>query len=328
MELIAPSFVDYAAMLEFRDRLALTDEATVDFSRIGFAYPDGMVLLSRIICDRIEDGASITPANYERETYPINMGFFRAAGLGIDPQGHAPGNENYFPVTKYSSDDLRGRAERYRQNPGEVVNSMAADLSKILTRGKDESAQQTITYSIREIVRNIIEHSGSENFLVSAQYYPWKRMVEIAIMDKGVGIRQGLSSNPHLALNDDYEAILKALVPGISGAHYRGMPERRRTEWSNSGFGLFMTSQICRMGGRFTIGSYDTLVTMTKNSKDRVPFGFAGTLIVMQMNVSSLPRLVGLLKLLTDRGERVARLVKVQADVEASFASKFVMETD
>lgn len=314
-------------MLDFRDALALHqgDEIEVDFSRIGFAYPDGMLLFARIICDHVEAGAIIRPINYEKETYPVNMGFFEAAGLGIPPQGYSPGNANYFPVTKVSTKSVRAKASAYKQDPGEVVNSMAADLAGILIRQGGEEAKETVTYAIREIVRNIIEHSGSEDFTVSAQYYPNKGLVEVAIMDRGNGIRSGLSGNPHLVLANDYEAILKSLVPGISGSFYRGMPKRKKTEWSNSGFGLFMTSQICRMGGRFTIGSCDSLVTMTKSEKMHVPFRISGTFIVMQMNVSALPKLIGLLRILANRGERIAKLVKVEADVEASYASKFIM---
>ncbi|GAA5048535.1 hypothetical protein GCM10023208_05810 [Erythrobacter westpacificensis] len=203
---------------------------------------------------------------------------------------------------------------------------MASDLAQILIRGGKKEVRETVTYAIREIVRNIIEHSESEDFTVSAQYYPYKGLVEIAIMDRGKGIRRGLSSNPHLSISSDYEAILKALVLGISGSFYRGMPEEKKTEWSNSGFGLFMTIQICRMGGRFTIGSAGSLITMTKSQKQHVPFGISGTFIVMQMRVSELPRLIGLLRMLAARGERLAKLVKVEADVEASYASKFIME--
>ncbi|GAA5048520.1 hypothetical protein GCM10023208_05780 [Erythrobacter westpacificensis] len=97
MRLIAPDFTDYGGMLNFRDDLALYREVEVDFSKVGFAYPDGMLLLARIICDQIEAGSQITPVNFEDATYPINMGFFEAAGLGISPQGYAPGNENYNP---------------------------------------------------------------------------------------------------------------------------------------------------------------------------------------------------------------------------------------
>jgi hypothetical protein len=45
----------------------------------------------------------------------------------------------------------------------------------------------------------------------------------------------------------------------------------------------------------------------------------------MVLKVTDLPKLIGLLQRLSDRGERIAKLVKVQADVEASYASKFIV---
>ena len=190
------------------------------------------------------------------------------------------------------------------------------------------------------VVRKLAEElGGSEGLRHTPLYatfcYVWqgdtppnKGTVEIALMDRGIGIKQGLSNNPHLALGNDYEAILKSLVPGISGRSFHGMPDEQRTEWSNSGYGLFMTSQICRMGGRFNIGSGDSLVSITKSEKTVIDFGFEGTFIGMELHVKNLGKLNPLLHRLRGRGERVAKTVKVQADVEASYASSFVMDED
>ncbi|MFZ5744760.1 MAG: hypothetical protein ACOY7T_09830 [Pseudomonadota bacterium] len=326
MTLIVPNFLDFPAMLAFREEIRSRSEAELDFSQIGFAYPDGMVMLARIISDRIEEGAALRAINYENQSYPINMGFFEACRLDIESHPNAPGNANYFPIRRYSRKDIIRQAEEFKQHPGEVIQSLSRQLSTILIRGKNADIEETISYSMREIIRNIIEHSGSEEFLISGQYYPSKGIVEIAMMDKGVGVREGLSSNPLLSISDDYEAISKSLIPGISGKNYRGMEPIAKSEWNNSGFGLYMTSQICRMGGRFNIGSGSTLLSLLPNYKEVHQFGFQGTFIGMEIRVAELPRLIGLTTRLARRGEALAKLIKVQADVEASYASKFIME--
>lgn len=254
------------------------------------------------------------------------MGFFEAAGFAMPPHPVAAGNANYFPITVLKTKDIARQAISFGQHHGEVLQALARKLAKIMIRGRNDDVEETIAYSIREIARNIIEHSQSDEFSVCGQYYPTKGVVEIALMDCGIGIRRGLLANPHIKVTSDYEAITKALVPGISGKHFKGMENQRKTEWSNSGFGLFMTSQICRRGGQFVIGSGADAVVIIGNEKSRVPFGFEGTFIGMELNVRNLPKLIGLLENLRKKGERVAKLIKVEADIEASYASKFIME--
>ena len=181
MTIKVPRFDDFLGMVQFRDLLRQTSRAKLDFGSVGFAYPDGMVLLARIISDRISEGAELAAVNFESASYPRNMGFFEACGLGIPPEGFAPGNANYFPLKRCSSAELIETAERRGQVPGQVANSMAAQLAKIMIRGKDEQTQETITYSLREIIRNIAEHSASEDFFVSGQYYPNKGVYPLRI---------------------------------------------------------------------------------------------------------------------------------------------------
>ena len=79
--------------------------------------------------------------------------------------------------------------------------------------------------------------------------------MEVAILDVGLGVRHGLRNNPDLNITSDRDALHLALLPGISGKMYRGVKRRSNDAWQNSGFGLYMTSRICRAGGSFFIAS-------------------------------------------------------------------------
>jgi DEAD/DEAH box helicase domain-containing protein len=78
-----------------------------------------------------------------------------------------------------------------------------------------------LTYSIREIVRNVIEHSESETYTVSAQYWPSQSSAEFAVADAGCGVLSSLSHNPKLEVENDLDALKLAMLPGISSKAWR-----------------------------------------------------------------------------------------------------------
>lgn len=72
--------------------------------------------------------------------------------------------------------------------------------------GSDSGAVfDTLTYSVRELMRNVVEHSEAKQFGICAQYWPTKGRVEVAILDRGIGLRESLKNNPHLDVTDDKE---------------------------------------------------------------------------------------------------------------------------
>ncbi len=194
--------------------------------------------------------------NHQDNTYAAHMGFFQAFGLdhGNRP-GEAPGNANYLPLTQLNVDGIRGQAADAYEHVGEALDRESGRLARVLTREDEGALVDTLTYSMREILRNVVEHSGSEQLTYCAQYWPTRHRVEISVLDSGMGIRQSLSANPHLTIESDRSAIQLALMPSISGKMFRGVRRRSNDHWQNSGYGLYMTSRLCRNGGDFFIAS-------------------------------------------------------------------------
>lgn len=98
-----------------------------------------------------------------------------------------------------------------------------------------------IKYTVGELVRNVIEHSQSENgAIVAAQYYQEQNVIRLGICDTGVGIKRSMQHawGPKHTEND-IDAIKWALVPGVSGTTMRegGTGE-------NAGAGLFIVKSI------------------------------------------------------------------------------------
>jgi len=97
-----------------------------------------------------------------------------------------------------------------------------------------------IKYTVGEIVRNVLEHSGSEKgAIVAAQYSQKSKTIRLGICDTGIGIPQSIGQMWHSHADSDLEAIKWALVPGVSGTTMR---EGGTSD--NAGAGLFYVKSI------------------------------------------------------------------------------------
>lgn len=270
----------------------------IDFYDVGRIEPFAMLFLSselqRFASKRSE--SEFVAINYEKCTYAGHMGFFKSFGLDFGKSaGEARGSGTYIPITIYDVDVIKQRAAENYKAVGEFVEKLAEEMARILTRMNSGDLFDTLTYSIREIVRNVVEHSESNQFGFCAQYWPSYSAVELAILDRGIGIRSGLSPNPHLNIASDREALNMCLMPGISGRAFRGARRNLNDVWANSGYGLYMTSRLCREGGSFFIASGDTGLYLSENKKRYLETPFNGTAIKLTLNIKRLNSLSGML---------------------------------
>lgn len=285
-------------MLNFCRRLWALEQAEeiiFDFGRMGRVEPFTMTLLAselkRFRASRPQ--TRFRSENHRDNTYPAHMGFFQAFGLahGNRP-GEAPGNANYLPLTYLTVDAINAQAAEGYEHIGDVLDRESAKLARVLTRMDDGALVDTLTYSLREILRNVVEHSGSEQLAYCGQYWPTRNRVEIAVLDTGMGIRTSLSANPHLRMDSDRDAVQLALMPSISGKMFRGVRQRPNDQWQNSGYGLYMTSRLCRNGGDFFIASGASAIFLEPGSKTDYPCNIPGTalrLVLDTQRIGDLP---------------------------------------
>ncbi len=79
-----------------------------------------------------------------------------------------------------------------------------------------------------ELAENVVAHSGSPGFILAQRYeYAEGPVIDIAVGDSGMGVRQALSGNPKLRpkLTDDRQALVLAMTDGVTGVaadRYRG----------------------------------------------------------------------------------------------------------
>lgn len=329
MEIRIPAKYGILDVIEFAQTLkSLPEEGEVivDFSDMGVVRPFALLLLSSAF-DRqriAKPKLRLLPRHYAQASYAAHMGFFRAFGVQYGRQpAMSVGDGNYLTVTVKEVVSLRREAKDMGVPVGELVQEEAHQLAEILSRTKSGQLFDTLEYSIREIVRNTVEHSKSPVVEWCAQYWPRYDKVEIAILDRGIGIASSLRANPTLTIKSDRNALDLAMLPGISRNVYPGSPQVGTNIWLNSGFGLYMTSRLCREGGDFFIGSGDCGVYMKHTQKSWFPFGFEGTAVRMVLRPSRIGKVARALQKFADDGERIAEEIKIKLP-EASTASRMV----
>jgi hypothetical protein len=311
-------------------RLAILPDADTykfDFGRSDWFEPFGMLYFGlKLRQARAQrKSARFQATNYvgASHAYAAHMGFFRMFGLkhGNQP-GEAPGSSQYVPITSLDVGSLRAEAVELRQDVQTVIEGKSKELSTMLTREGGTDLHSTLSYSLREILRNVVEHSQSDQLWFAAQHWPSKKKVELVVADEGIGIRKSLSRNPHLTISDDSAAIDLALQPGVSGVAFRGARQRRQGEWANSGYGLFMTSRLCASGGSFILCSGEGALLLEQEQETRTDLEFNGTILRLEIYVPKVKELRLRLNELRDEGAKLAAASQHRANRSPSLSSR------
>ena len=159
-------------------------------------------------------------------------------------------------------------------------------------------------------MRNIPEHSQAKTIWYCAQYWPSYDLVELAILDEGIGIRKSLLSNFAYGelVSDDYEALKLSLSPGISRTFAPGSENLSDDEWKNSGFGLYMVSRLCdKLSGSFIISSGNSAIKISDDKKfTQYDTSFKGTAIQIRIRPSRINKYEEIAKNILREGELIA----------------------
>lgn len=300
------------------------DEYVFDFGKTRWFSPFSMLLLSRVLNQfKAERQNSRRRAlNFENHSYAAHLGFFRSFGLrhGNEP-GEAIGNDRYVPLQTLTRAELDAESVDMVAELGDLIEAKSSRLAAILTQGHDEVLHETLTYSIREIFRNVFEHSNCEEVSFCAQYWPTKKLVEVGIVDAGIGVRTGLAKNPKFRNFTNLEALQASLMPGISGNVRAG---KGKSAWQNSGYGLYMTNRICRNGGCFRIISGEDGILLENGEKTNFSAALQGTAIQLLIDVEAIDDLRDSLQRFAREGRLVAQKINGANTNVASTASQML----
>lgn len=261
--------------------------------------------------------------------YACHMAYFQAAGFpeGKMP-GEAPGSATYIPLTNINLAELHQEAIHMGNcwEQGDVIEEKSKELSHILAQNNTE-LRILLQYLIREAIRNIPEHAETSSVWLCGQNWHNRNLAEIAILDEGIGIYESLRRN---RIHRDYitskgEALEWAIKPGVSTSFDPARGQRSENAWANSGFGLYMISEICKAtGGWLTLVSDSKCMRIYSNNKQLVDTSFHGTALGIRVQTSGIKNAQQLINQMNKQGTEEARAIK-NAFKESSVPSKGLM---
>lgn len=300
------------------------DNVGVDFSRLRYSYPTAMLVAGsklrewvnyRTLCGYESFRYGIN-AGVAAHSYLMHMGFFDFIYMPEGKRiGQARGSIRYLPITRIQRPDVNvldaGIANWYA-----AIQDEARRVGGLLAGSYDDSQElRTYTYSIREIIRNVFEHSQADECFICGQRW-WSGRVEIAIVDEGVGISKTLGDSHRISFDD--EALRLAIRPGISRTNTLS---ERQNIYDNSGFGLYILSHLAASFGWFALGSGDARLIGYQQQLTAEPSSFQGTFFGMHLQTT--PRDFGsVLADIIEAGEEEARVAGIQT--RASGRSRLV----
>ncbi|MGE7946459.1 hypothetical protein [Lysinibacillus sp. NPDC093688] len=270
------------------------EDIQITFNDLEFIEPAGAVLLLTTM-DRIkklEYDYTIEPIDgltQDAISYGTNMGIFQKLGVSSAPSFKSGGT--YLAPTKIVLDELYEKlsisnitVEEYFEQIAEKIVGKALDIAE-----SSMEVNELFVYVVREIIRNIFDHSGSTHFYYALQCYRNTSKVEVVIADVGVGFKATVPFDVEEKWFDkdtDENAIKKALIPGLSAhTNHAYAPE----DYKNSGYGLALVSRIIqKTGGLFSIASGLKSITFTSNSTATSDCDVNGTVIRMRINLDKL----------------------------------------
>lgn len=162
---------------------------------------------------------------------------------------------------------------------GETIERISSSL--LMEYKFDIVKRNFYSYIMREMMRNVVEHSDSEELLLLI--YNNDDEFGIKVIDKGIGIKKSLNSNPNYRVADDKTAIAFAIRPGITRSWKRD--PNRDDVWQNSGFGLYMVSNIInKIGGRFELISGNSGLIFRNGFVEYANCKYKGTEVTVVFN--------------------------------------------
>jgi len=322
--------LNFQGAMDYSQRLHAMPYAkhyVIDMQHLSEVTPFGMLYFSAQIrsCQNKRPDSTWELINHRRHTYAFHMGFFSSSGF-IDTESNSQLNKDdenirYIKISKLKIRDLHIEAGQGATLVQEVLEIKAQQMAAILTRGQTNDAYSILQFSLREIMRNVVEHSNADYIWYAAQYWPMRQYAELSILDEGIGIRSSLSRNPHLNLTSDFSALHTSLMPGISGVAYAGKPPNRPNDWANSGYGLFMLSELCSLEGEFSLSSGTSTLLRENGTEKSLNSDFSGTALRLGININSIGKFGEMMTSLNKKGEEIAKS-DVHSVKKASSSSK------
>ena len=129
-------------------------------------------------------------------------------------------------------------------------------------------------------------------------------IAEIAIADQGIGLSESLSLSH--SVKDSKDAIGLAIKPGISSDD----SEETNDKWQNSGFGLYVTSQLGVKYGEFALGSDNNIMFLSEEYQVWSDVPLSGTIVKLRVDTEDAEYFPNILLNIVKEGEAIAKTLE------------------
>lgn len=285
--IVFPKHLDSNAIEHLSHQLeAVQNEYAVeiDLNSVVFSRPTAMLVigvkLRRWREYRREKNLKTRLSNLidtQAHSYMAHVGFFdligssKVSGKGM---GEATGSFTHTPITKIPRPAFLDLKSWY----GDIISSVRGLASVLSGSPEDSEEHKFYLYTLRELVRNVFEHSGANDCYICGQRWNDGR-VEISILDEGIGIAKSLARS--FSIGSDEQALREAIKPGVSST---SNIINDNNVYDNSGFGLYVLSEIAGSFGKFTIASNTKCLSLAKCNYDFSNINFSGTFLGIELS--------------------------------------------
>lgn len=220
---VPPSLDDqtFEQVLEQLAPLPADARILIDARNTTWASPYGLTALLTLAQTRAEKPQFMPPERDDTSSYWSRARFFDYAGELFEIKGKVPArgtereSRTLLEVTPVSrSDDVHTVVERIKDKAANIITQNLHLESR---------AVMGFAMALSEACQNIVEHAGRGGWVAVQNYNYRKRMgrhvVQIAVCDAGVGIRQSLESGNRRPLTDRWDdgvALETAVIQGTS----------------------------------------------------------------------------------------------------------------
>ena len=309
---LAANYLTLSTLNDFNNNLKEnydTENVVVDLTAVNFYDPQTILCLALIIRDfKKIRGSRKTLISIDQTHntigYLAQIGFVDFIGVDFGNKlGQVKAGESYVPIRKIDKKELLHESFETGKSLQDLIQEEAAHVARVLVGTNfNKQVYLTIAYSIRETIRNALEHSEKDVCYVCAQRWKNNR-AQIAVVDEGIGIFNSLC-NAHINVNED-NFLKIALQAGLSRT--LNLDEDKNIH-GNSGFGLYVLQHLAKNFGRMTLSSSGKTIIIKNNKKENEERlnGFTGTCVSIEFSMYP-NNIEDVISMIADSGEEEAR---------------------
>jgi len=289
-------------------RARLESDLILNFSTLNFVSPSGALILALgirdIVKERLKSKLDTQALGARKKSgavsYLGHFGFFHFIGIGIgNKPNEVTGGRNFLPITTIDINEFDNNKIAIQ----EQITTRSYELAKLIyPKSADVSRVDMLAFCLREVIRNVFEHAGTERCHVMAQKWA-NGYAEISIADEGIGIPKSLSKSH--SFTNSKAALQLAIQPGIT----RNTAPVNDDAWQNSGFGLYVVSEVGNENGRFSLVSDKTMLVKEDGQSTWLPTAVNGTIVNLKANTNDSEYFPNILQLIVSKGEEAAETI-------------------